>query len=59
MPLYEFECLDCSFEFEALVRKASEKTEVQCPACKSLKLEEKISCFASGPRPGNCAPSGG
>lgn len=59
MPLYEFECLNCGHEFEALVRKESEKPEVRCPECESLKLEEKLSCFAPGPKPGNCAPSGG
>jgi putative FmdB family regulatory protein len=41
MRLYEFECLHCGFEFEALVQRASEKARVKCPACDSLKLEEK------------------
>ena len=59
MPLYEFECLECGTEFETLVRKASEKTEVKCPACESRKLEEKVSGFASGSGSGDCAPSGG
>lgn len=59
MPLYEFECLDCGFEFETLVRKVSEKAEVKCPACDGVKLEEKISSFASASKSGNCAPSGG
>lgn len=59
MPLYEFECLDCGFEFEELVQRASEKAQVKCPACDSLKLEEKISSFASSSKSGYCAPSGG
>jgi len=63
MPLYEFSCLDCGVEFESLVRKASEVTEVKCPACNSKKLEDKVSSFASVSKAGssgsaNCAPSG-
>jgi putative FmdB family regulatory protein len=64
MPLYEFECLDCGASFETLVRKAAEISEVKCPACESLKLEEKVSSFAAVSKAGastasNCAPSGG
>jgi putative FmdB family regulatory protein len=59
MPMYEFECLECGNEFEALVLRSGEKDEVKCPDCGSPKLEEKISSFASGPKSGNCAPSGG
>ena len=64
MPLYEFECLDCSASFEILVRKAAEISEVNCPTCESQKLEEKVSSFAAVSKGGtstasNCAPSGG
>jgi putative FmdB family regulatory protein len=59
MPLFEFECLKCSAEFEMLVQKASQKKEVKCPKCTSQELEERISCFASGSGSANCAPSGG
>jgi putative FmdB family regulatory protein len=64
MPLYEFACLDCGAAFESLVRKASEISEIKCPACDSKKLEEKYSSFASVSKSGtsgiaNCAPSGG
>ena len=64
MPIFEFTCLDCGKEFECLVMKSSESHEVQCPACKSSKLEEKISSFASvsdgsGSSLSNCTPSGG
>jgi putative FmdB family regulatory protein len=64
MPLYEFACLDCGVEFESLVRKASEITDITCPSCNGKKLEEKYSSFASVSKTGtsgaaNCAPSGG
>jgi putative FmdB family regulatory protein len=64
MPLFEFICLDCGDEFEKLLRKLSDNVDVQCPACGSKKLEEKVSSFASVSKGGassgaNCAPSGG
>jgi putative FmdB family regulatory protein len=57
--MFEFICLECRFEFESLVRRASEKEEMKCPKCGGSDLEEKISRFASGPGAGDCAPSSG
>ena len=59
MPVYEFECCDCGLEFEKLVLKASERTELKCPACDSVRLEQKVSSFASNSKSGDCAPGGG
>ena len=52
MPIFEFECLDCGWDFEELVRSLNAVEEVQCPACDSQQVKKKVSLFASK------APSG-
>jgi putative FmdB family regulatory protein len=42
MPLYEFECVSCRNQFEALVR--GEATPL-CPACGSADLQRLLSAF--------------
>ena len=42
MPIFDFRCLDCDEEFEALVLK----TPAACPKCQSARLEQQISSFA-------------
>lgn len=54
MPIYEYECLNCSKEFETLVRESSPAPA--CPECSSTELRKKLSAFAaltsSGSSPG-------
>ena len=55
MPIYEYKCLKCNEQFEALVLGGD---NVSCPRCKGDKLERLMSAFRfkSG---GNFTPSTG
>ena len=46
MPLFEFRCLQCHVEFEALVRPATADTV--CPSCGRSDLRKLLSMFAVG-----------
>lgn len=54
MPIYEYECLGCSKEFETLVRDSSPAPA--CPECSGTELRKKLSAFAALP---SSAPSHG
>jgi putative FmdB family regulatory protein len=43
VPIYDFKCLDCGEQFEALVLKGGTPG---CPACHSARLEQLISMFS-------------
>ena len=43
MPIYEYECRDCSHRFEAIVGL---NQSTACPSCHSTNLERLISLFA-------------
>lgn len=42
MPLYEYICAKCGFEFEE-IQKFSDKPIKKCPKCSALKVEKKVS----------------
>ncbi|MEW6129961.1 MAG: zinc ribbon domain-containing protein [Acidobacteriota bacterium] len=44
MPIFEYVCQECKHQFELLVR---ESTKLECPTCKSAKLEKQLSVFAA------------
>lgn len=46
MPIFEFSCENCGWEFEELLR-SSNTSDVTCPACDSHQVYKKISSFAS------------
>ncbi len=61
MPLFEYQCSQCEYQFETLVR-GSEMAE--CPECRSRKLDKLLSATAppvvrSGSLPiaGGCPPA--
>ncbi len=53
MPIFEFACEHCGWEFEELLRSASAASEVICPACESTEVRRKISTFAARITGGN------
>ena len=46
MPIYEFNCIDCSADSEVLVRSSNWEKVAKCPECGSVRLEKKLSVFA-------------
>jgi len=43
LPLFEFSCQECGFDFEKLVRDGS--ASIQCPSCGSTEVKKKFSVF--------------
>ena len=49
MPIYEYQCVDCRHDFEAIVQRGAAPA---CPSCESRSLQKRLSAFAVG-RPGD------
>ncbi|MEK6677531.1 MAG: zinc ribbon domain-containing protein [Planctomycetota bacterium] len=47
MPIYEYACKACKFEFEELQRSVSDRPKARCPQCGSTDTERRISVFAA------------
>ncbi len=45
MPIYEYKCKKCSFQFEELVSSGTAES-VSCPECKSKDTERIMSTFS-------------
>ncbi|MCL4245943.1 MAG: zinc ribbon domain-containing protein [Candidatus Dadabacteria bacterium] len=43
MPIYEYRCLDCDEEFEALLLNKDD--EVSCSSCHGSNIEKQFSSF--------------
>ncbi|MDG1872713.1 MAG: zinc ribbon domain-containing protein [Mariniblastus sp.] len=44
MPIYEFNCHQCSIDFELLIRGGEKPA---CPECKSLKVDRQLSIIST------------
>lgn len=47
MPLYEYACRDCGYEFEVLRGYTAADTDAPCLRCESSQTRRKLSSFAS------------
>jgi putative FmdB family regulatory protein len=41
MPLYEYTCRNCDYEFETLVPTAAAEKNVTCPKCEGVKVQRR------------------
>jgi putative FmdB family regulatory protein len=46
MPIFEFECSKCGYQFEELVRRSGQNG-VSCPKCRGKRLRRMMSTFSS------------
>ena len=46
MPIYEYQCLSCENEFQALVLKKEEEKDLLCPQCNGKQIKRLISSVA-------------
>ena len=57
MPIFEYVCSECQHRFETLVSGSS---AVECPSCRSARLEKQFSVFGVGKSEAkSTAPAGG
>jgi putative FmdB family regulatory protein len=56
MPLYEYQCRDCGQSFEKLRRMSDDDRDLECPECRSKKVERQLSTFSSS---GGCGSGSG
>ena len=61
MPLFEYQCRQCRYEFDKIVQRWD--TEVKCPLCRG-KVAKKLSAFSvgsphakTGPLPAGTGPN--
>ncbi|MBM3804851.1 MAG: zinc ribbon domain-containing protein [Acidimicrobiia bacterium] len=46
MPVYEYVCLSCRNQFTTVLSITDhDKLKIECPKCKSKKVEQRLSAF--------------
>ena len=63
MPIYEYACVPCGKQFEELIVRRADESDVKCPACGSAEIGRQMSRPAaarlSGGSAGASAPACG
>lgn len=54
MPIFEYVCKKCQHHFEMIVHGS---TTLECPSCKSKKLEKQLSVFTANSKKQSFAQS--
>ena len=55
MPIYEYQCQECSEKFDILVRSTGDTQNLECPKCGSKEVQKAISLFGVGSSQGSSA----
>jgi len=60
MPIFEYDCPNCGFQFEKLL-KSSAAADPVCPVCHSAEVVRKLSTFSTSGGDGakSFSPGGG
>lgn len=56
MPIYEYRCQKCGKVYEQVRRMSDADRDLECPECRSKKVERLLSAFSTG---GGSTPGGG
>jgi putative FmdB family regulatory protein len=48
MPIYEYRCQTCGKVYEQIRRASEADRDLECPECKSDRVERLVSSFATG-----------
>ncbi|MEQ8191578.1 MAG: zinc ribbon domain-containing protein [Candidatus Eremiobacterota bacterium] len=59
MPVYEFNCKNCSHIFDGLYPSGTKAENLECPECKQKTLVRKFSTFAVSSKIGDFASASG
>ena len=64
MPIYEYRCKKCGYQFDVLQRVGADGRDLTCPECEEKNPEKMLSVFASsgvnqGGSSNSCSHGGG